>query len=199
MPFADAPAALMPNGSILFAASSGYGSSPTHFFEFTARDQIVQVSDPLANSVNSGAYYYNFLVLPNGQILMTDFSNVAEVYTPTGSPVSGLAPTIKAASTTMVRGRSYRISGTQFSGRSQGAYYGDDSQTFSNYPIVRLTNTATGAVTYARTYNHSNHSVAPNAAGATDLAIPATTPTGASSLSVIANGIASTPVSVTIK
>ena len=88
---ADAPAALEPNGNILFAASSGYGGHPTHFFEFTTGNVINQVSDPVDNASTSGAYYYNFLVLPNGQILSTDFSKVAEVYTPVGAPVPGLA------------------------------------------------------------------------------------------------------------
>ncbi|MEO7026733.1 MAG: hypothetical protein ABI056_04180, partial [Caulobacteraceae bacterium] len=76
---ADAPAALEPDGQVLFAASSGFGDTPTHFFEFSPTDTIAQVADPVAHSASSGAYYYNFLVLPNGQVLSTDFSNTAEV------------------------------------------------------------------------------------------------------------------------
>ena len=90
----DSPAALLPNGNILFAASANFGGKPTHFFEYTTTNTIQQVSDPLFNSTKSGAYYYNFLVLPNGQILMTDFSKDAEVYTSAGSPVAGVAPVI---------------------------------------------------------------------------------------------------------
>ena len=195
---ADAPGALLPNGNILFAASAGYGGHPTHFFEYTTSNTIQQVSDPLFFSASAGAFYYNFLVLPNGQILMTDFSNTPEVYTPTGSAASGLAPKITSAPSTMTRGKAYKISGTQLCGRSQGAYYGDDLQTWSNMPIVRITNTGTGAVVYGRTYNHSNRSVAANATGSTLVQVPAGAATGPSSLSVIANGIASAPVKVTI-
>ena len=43
---ADAPAALLPNGNILFAASPGFGEAPTHFFEFTSANTITQVADP---------------------------------------------------------------------------------------------------------------------------------------------------------
>ena len=83
---ADAPAALEPDGAILFAASSGFGQRPTHFFEFSRTNVITQVADTLLHASTSGAYYYNFLVLPNGQILSTDFSKNAEVYTPAGLP-----------------------------------------------------------------------------------------------------------------
>jgi len=85
---ADAPAALLPDGSILFAASAGYGNNPTHFFEYGTDNTITQVSDTQLYAGVSGAYYYNFLVLPNGQILSTDFSRQAEVYTPAGAPVA---------------------------------------------------------------------------------------------------------------
>jgi len=57
---ADAPAAIMPNGNVLFAASSGYGDNPTHFFEYTATGDIKQVADTQLYASESGAYYYNF-------------------------------------------------------------------------------------------------------------------------------------------
>ena len=72
---ADAPAAVLPDGNILFAASNGYGDPGTHFFEFSSAtsspaNSIAQVSDPLENASTQGAYTYNLLELPNGQILM---------------------------------------------------------------------------------------------------------------------------------
>jgi hypothetical protein len=196
---ADAPAAMMPNGNILFAASAGYGQAPTHFFEFTSKNAIEQVADTLDNASSSGSYYYNFLVLPNGQILSTDFSNITEVYTPVGTPKASWAPKITSHPSKVTPGDSYTISGTQFNGLSQGAYYGDDSQTATNYPIVRITNVGTGHVFYARTANHSTMSIAPGAAGSTTFTVPATIETGASELVVIANGIASKTVNITVK
>jgi len=196
---ADAPAALLPNGNILFAASSAYGGHPTHFFEFSATDTIQQVSDPLFNAATSGAYYYNFLDLPNGQVLMTDFSKDAEVYTPAGSPVADLAPVITKSPAKIVAGKSYLVHGKQLNGRSQGAYYGDDAQMATNYPIVSITNTASGQVFYARTLNPSTMTVAHNAPGYTHFTVPTGIATGPSTLTVIANGVASAPVSVTVK
>jgi hypothetical protein len=194
----DAPAALLPNGNILFAASAGYGGSPTHFFEFTAGNTIEQVADELVNSETSGAYYYNFLVLPNGQILSTDFSKVAEVYTPTGSANPAWAPKITSYPASVNPGGYYEISGTQFNGLSQGADYGDDVQSATNYPLVRITNNATGHVFYARTANHSTMSIMPRARGSTTFTVPGTIETGPSVMVVIANGIASPGVAITV-
>jgi hypothetical protein len=194
----DAPAALLPNGNILFAASAGYGDSPTRFFEFNRDDTITQVSDTVVYSNASGAYYYNFLVLPNGQILSTDFSHVAEVYTPTGAYEPGWAPKITDYPPSVNPGGYYKISGIQFNGLSQGADYGDDYQSATNYPLVRITNNATHHVFYARTANHSTMSIAPGTHGSTTFTVPGTIETGPSELVVIANGIPSPSVPLMI-
>jgi hypothetical protein len=195
---ADAPAALLPDGNILFAASPGYGNSPTHFFEFSTTNTIAQVADTKDYAGSSGAYYYNFLVLPNGQIMSTDFSSLPEFYTPAGSPNSSWAPVISSAPSTVTPGSTYSISGTQFNGLSQGAYYGDDVQGATNYPLVRITNNSTGHVFYARTTDPSNSSVAPGDSVSANFTVPESIETGASSLVVVANGIASEAVSVTV-
>ena len=195
---ADAPAALLPDGNILFAASPGYGLSPTHFFEFSTTNTIAQVADTVDYASSSGAYYYNFLVLPNGQIMATDFSSLPEFYTPAGSPNSSWAPTITSAPSSVSPGSTYSLSGTQFNGLSQGAYYGDDVQGATNYPLVRITNNSTGHVFYAKTTNPSNSSVAPGNSVSVNFTVPDSVETGASNLVVVANGIASEAVSVTV-
>jgi hypothetical protein len=196
---ADAPAALLPDGNILFAASAGYGGMPTHFFEYGSSNTIAQVSDPLHNASTSGAYYYNFLVLPNGQVLMTDFSKTAEVYTPAGSTVANWAPRILSVPASVTTGKSYQIIGEQLNGRSQGAYYGDDAQMATNYPILRLTNTASGHVSYARSTGFSTMSVAAKTLGSAKFVLPAGIETGPSTMVAVANGIASAPVLVDVK
>jgi hypothetical protein len=196
---ADAPAALLPDGNILFAASAGYGGSPTHFFEYSAGNAITQVSDTVWFASTSGAYYYNFLVLPSGQILATDFSQRAEVYTPASTPVASWAPVIETAPSEVVPGRHYMITGLQLNGVSQGAYYGDDAQAATNYPIMRLTNVASNTVFYARSSNFSSMGVTPRLLGSADFTVPSGAPTGPATLVVVANGIASAPVLVTVK
>jgi len=197
---ADAPAAVEPDGNVLFAASSGFGNSPTHFFEFSPTNTITQVADPAAHSANSGAYYYNFLVLPNGQILSTDFSKTAEVYTPSRRPGTKWAPVVEHVSATLVRGTTYSVRGKRLNGVSQGAYYGDDAQDATNYPIVKVVNTASGHVAYGRTVNFVSMSVDPKTQhNSAQFSLPAGVETGASSFYVVANGIASAPVSVTVQ
>ncbi len=99
----------------------------------------------------------------------------------------------------MTRGLTYSISGTQFNGLSQAAAVGDELNAATNYPLVRITNAASGHVVYARTHNHSTMGVATGSTlVSTMFDVPPNTETGASSLVVVANGIASAPASVTV-
>jgi Divergent InlB B-repeat domain len=195
---ADAPAVMLPNGNILFAASPGYGNPPTHFFEFTSANAVDQVADAIYNAPYSGAYYYNFLVLPNGQILVTDFSNEVEVYTPAGSPMSSWEPTITSVPSCVAAGDTYAVNGTQINGLTQGAAYGDDVQGATNYPLVLIVSNATGHVFYARTFGPSTMSIAPSQAGSTNFTVAAGTESGAGTLYVVANGISSAGTAVTV-
>jgi hypothetical protein len=194
---ADAPAAVLPNGNILFGAETGAYEPPSHFFEFTTLNAINQVADDAGASF-AAAFQYNFLVLPNGQILTTVGVDQPEFYTPTGSPDPSWAPVISTSPSSVYPGTTYTITGTQLNGLTQGAYYGDDFQMATNYPIVQITNSATGHVFYGRTFNISNRSVAPGVSVSTDFTVPANIEWGPSTLVVIANGIPSTPVPVGI-
>jgi hypothetical protein len=99
----------------------------------------------------------------------------------------------------VTRGTTYKISGTQFNGLSQAAAFGDEFETATNYPLVRITNNSTHHVFYAKTHDHSTMGVATGSAiVSTNFDVPATMETGASSLEVVANGIPSSPVSITV-
>ena len=64
---------------------------------------------------------------------------------------------------------------------------------------MRITNTASGDVKYARTYNFSTMGVATGSAiVSTWFDMPTNIETGDSTLEVVANGIPSQPVNVTI-
>ena len=97
-------------------------------------------------------------MLPTGQILYTlaDGATIdAEIYTAKGTFKKAWAPTITTAPSSVTRGDTYKISGTQFNGLTHGAAYGDDAQMNSSYALVRITNNATKHVIYARTHNPS--------------------------------------------
>ena len=143
------------------------------------------------------------LVLPTGQIFYTladGFTKDAEIYTAKGTSQKAWAPTITTAPSSVTRGSTYKISGTQFNGLTHGAAYGDDAQMNSSYPLVRITNNATKHVFYARTHDHSTMGVATgNKIVSTNFDVPSGMETGASSLVVVANGIPSVPVHVTVQ
>jgi hypothetical protein len=78
---ADGPASWEPNDKVLMMASPQFGSPPSFFFEWDGR-QLNLVPGP-PNAPTDGSYFGNMLVLPTGQILLTDFSTDIELYNPT--------------------------------------------------------------------------------------------------------------------
>ena len=201
---ADAPAALLPDGNVLIAPGPVDSLSacewvpPSVFFEFDGTS-LTQVAQPsLASQVPS--YVGRLLVLPTGQVMYTNNADTIELYTESGTPNPSWAPTItNSPPTVMAGGTNYSISGTQFNGLSQAVSYGDDYQAATNFPLVRITNNATGHVFYARTHGHSTMAVATgNATVSTMFDVPAGIEGGASTLVVVANGIASSSVAVNV-
>lgn len=194
---ADGPASLEINGSVLMMASPGFGSPPSSFFEWDGTN-LTQVQGP-PNAPSDGSYFGNMLMLPSGQVLLTDFSDDIELYTPTGSYNPAWAPRIQQVPTTLSAGGSYILTGHLLNGMSQGGAYGDDVQSATNYPLVRITNRATGHVFYSRTHDHSSMAVAFGGLTSTHFDVPANQETGPSDLVVVTNGIPSQPVTVNIQ
>jgi hypothetical protein len=198
MDIADGPAALLPNGNVLCMTSPGVYGFGVQFYEWDGTSFTATKNTPKAPYDSS--YFGRMLVLPTGQILLTDGSNDVEIYTSKGTPDPSWVPTITKVDKVLTHGKNYALQGTQLNGLSQGAAYGDDAQMATNYPLVRITNQATGHVFFARTYNPSSMGVATGSLiVSVHFEVPETLELGASELSVVANGIASTLVSVKIK
>lgn len=195
----DACSAVLPDGSVLFDASPNQ-FAPTHWFTFDGTN-ISQVPDDLAlNASQEQSNYCNAIVLPTGQVLITDRGgrNPLEIYTSSGSAQASYQPTVQDVPATIVAGMPYTIHGTQFGGLDQGAYFGDDFNGQTNYPLLRITNVKTGHVTYARTSNSTGLSVAASTPGSTTFVVPATATDGPSKAEVVVNGIASTSTTITV-
>jgi hypothetical protein len=195
----DGPAAILPDGNVLLMAApySPCYSAGSKFFEFNGT-ALTQVPAP-PNAPSDATYVARMLVLPTGQVLLTDGTSNVQVYTPTGTYQSSWQPVISSVASTLTAGSTYTITGIQFNGLTQGAMYGDDAQMATNYPLVRITNTSSGHVFYARTHNHSTMAVATGSSTvSTQFDVPACIESGPSSLVVVANGIPSLAVSVTI-
>ena len=199
---ADAPAAVLPDGNILVETSPLVFQSPVMFYEFNGTKFVSAPSPKQTGNLNT-SYLGRLLVLPTGQVLYTlaDGATIdAEIYTAKGTFQKAWAPTITTAPSSVTRGDTYKISGTQFNGLTHGAAYGDDAQMNSSYALVRITNNATKHVIYARTHNPSTMGVATGTKiVSTNFVVPKTAETGASGLVVVANGIPSAPVNVTVQ
>jgi hypothetical protein len=197
---ADGPAATLPDGDVLFDASPCVYNAPIVFYEYDPTSNALTAVPDIANASQDSTYYTRMVNLPNGQVLFNDGSSKMEVFTGGGTPNPAWAPSISSVSEATVRpGQQASLSGSQLAGLDQGSVYGDDAQQATNFPIVRITNSATGTVTYARTSNWTSVSVAPGAPASTQFTVPSTAPAGAGQLQVIANGIASAPVPITIR
>jgi hypothetical protein len=196
----DAPIAMLSNGKILMALSPvGITGKefryPTYFFELdTATNTFTAINAPQGGTSdpNSSCYEWNMLCLPDGTVLLAKArSQTLWTYQPSGTPLESAKPTI----TGMTRDSSglVTLSGTQFNGINVGACYGDDWQTNTNFPIVRLTNDA-GTVSYCRTSDWSTFDVQTGAdIVTTKVAVSTSLASGAYSMELIANGFASDP------
>lgn len=196
---ADGPATLEPNGRVLMMASPGFGPPPASFLEWDGHDLTTVPGPP--NAPNDASYVGNMLVLPTGQILLTDFSNDIEIYTPkrpSKEEREKIEPVVFFAPEHVRPGGSYLVFGIGFNGVSQGAAYGDDVQAATNYPIVRITNLQSGHVLYARTHDHSSMAVASPNLVWTRFDVSASQEHGPSLLEVVANGVASDPVFIEV-
>ena len=107
-------------------------------------------------------------------------------------------PTITACPDALIKGHTYTIRGTLFNGVSHANSYGDDRQSATNFPIVRLTNSA-GKVKYLRAFNVSGMAVATGSATITvSVEVRTDLDNGRWDLAVIANGIASATRSIQV-
>jgi hypothetical protein len=192
----DAPAALLPNGHVLVVADHNNYKGPSSFFEYDpSTNAFTSISAPNSTDASDPCYVFRMLVLPTGQVLFSDDGSSVSIYTPSGAPKSAWKPTI--TSITKNTDGSYTVKGTQLNGLSEGAYYGDDANSSTNYPLVRLVS-AGGAVYYARTFRFSTMGLGTGTATVSArFALPSGLPSGAYSVYAVANGIASSAFSFT--
>jgi hypothetical protein len=185
----DGPAALETNGKVLMMTSPLVFGVGAVFFEWDGTHLTTVTGPP--NASTDASYYGHLMMLPNGQIMFTDFSNDVELYNSTGATYSGWTPTATLTTAVLSRGNTTVLFGSKFNGVSQNNSYGDDYQDATNYPIVRFTNIASGHVFYARTHDHSTMAVGFSGPAYTHVDIPSSMESGPANLQVVVNGIAS--------
>jgi hypothetical protein len=195
----DAPAVMLPNGHMMFAVDTPLFNTPTTLFDYDPDANTLTDVTPsgflgaiLAGSI---AQELEFVALPNGHVLTSIDSNLLWDFAPDDAPSDPWRPTVTAV--TANGGETFTITGTQLNGISAGSSFGDDAEMDSNFPVVQLTNDATGQVFYARTFNWTPGVATGNAPVTAQFTLPAGLPQAAYSLRVVASGIASAPVPFT--
>jgi len=203
----DAAAAMMPNGKILCALSNQAVHDteflqPAWFYEFDyLTNTFTEVSACAGgDSMNIRCSETGMLDLPDGNVLVSvQNSNQYYIYQPGGTPVASGVPVV--SNITTINCDTFMATGTLFNGISQGAAYGDDWQMPTNYPVIRLENsdsTLGSLVHYARTFNWNSTAIMTGSMpDTTYFTLPAGLPYNTYNLVLVANGIASAPVSFT--
>jgi hypothetical protein len=193
----DAPCAILPDGHVIFDAgvTPNFANGSSVFDYDPIANTITQITTPAALTnqlAGAPAYTSRFLMLPNGQALFTSGNGTTLfAYTAAGTAQAAWKPTITSIS---VSGNVYTLTGTQITGMSAGASYGDDANMETNYPIVELTD-GSGNVYFAKTTNWSTTRVQTGSAPETvQFTLPAGLPGGPFNLTVSASGITSDPV-----
>jgi hypothetical protein len=195
---ADVSATLLPSGNILVATSGYLDVPPLNFFELTLDTKQFIQQPTIPNSEFDGSCF--LLTLPTGQVMLTDYSNDVEIYTPGNRHYKKeWAPVVTNSPKRAQVGQTYKIDGIRFNGMSQCGEVGDDSGNATNYPLVRITNKRTGHVTYCRTHDHSSMAVASDKPVYTFFDVPYNIDKGKGILEVVANGIPSKPVKIVVE
>ncbi|MDB6059466.1 MAG: hypothetical protein JWO95_3310, partial [Verrucomicrobiales bacterium] len=178
--------------------------APTTFFVYNPPTKtFTQIAAPSGTVDDIPTYMGAMLTLPDGSVLYAHQGSDLYVYQldPAHDPNDQINP----SSRPVIQGLNpngdgtWHLTGTQLNGLSQGATYGDDLQMDSNYPLVQLI-TASGQITYARTFNWSSTSVQTgNKVVSVDFAIPSNIAgIGALSVVAVANGIGSAPMAIPV-
>jgi hypothetical protein len=199
----DAPACLLPNGRVMcivapFDPNQNDWGSPLYFFEYDpAANTLTQVSSP--SNASGNPFSSRLILLPTGEVLHTNGSSSMAIYTPDGAPDPIWKPSITSVPSALFPGGTYVLHGRQINGLSQAVIYGDEGAMATNYPIVRMVNTNTAEVFYARTHDHSTMGIQTGAViHTTHFTVPVSAPLGPYRLCVIANGISSDCITVAV-
>jgi hypothetical protein len=208
----DAPCVLLPGGNVLLVAGNTVREVNNNQTQFWSNPSIVYVYNPATNATpvqldkqpannTTDTWQTRFLLLPTGQVLFSSQEggklSLLTLDAALAAPDPSWRPKITSYPSSMAVGHHYKLHGTQLNGLSQACSYGDDAQMATNFPIVQLTQG--GSINYVRSFDFSTLGIATGAAVHSTLVdIPASLPTGSYQLRVIANGIPSDPVNVTI-
>ena len=203
----DDESVVLPNGNVLVITSvftcstqNCWWMGPAKWFEYSVSTNawLSVPDDPIISSAANIANGVQVLSLPNGQVMMSGEGHIAFYNSSTSSNASYSPLISDISATSLSPNNTYKLSGKQLAGLTQGTAWGDEQQNQTNYGLVQITNKKTGDVSYARSFNFSSTSIAPNIPSTLSFTVDPKIENGNSSLRVIASGFASLPFDVTI-
>lgn len=219
----DAPATILPNGNVLFAAGA---TDRTIGFTLNNRWLTWDGSSSTATNVpgvfSGPSFACEIYPLPDGSYFVKSvdmsgngngaYFNNTNPTAPVGyyyhyipdsteaTPIAGSRPSLTSFPPTVEPSQTVFISGTGLTGVNEGGYFGDDRTPRTNFPIIRFTRVSDGDVYFGRTYNFSYRGIAPGRASTCYCDVPSNIPAGSYNVHVITNGIPSaSAISVTVK
>ena len=165
-----------------------------------------QAFDPTAPNafVNAKMSFPTFLQLPTGEVLVVDGSTAngnsnVNLYMPSGGQAGAnysWRPTLTSISSPSAG--NFTLTGAQLNGLTTGATFGDDRNSWTNYPIIWLQD-ASSNIFYARTHDFDQMTPRPATAGLCQFTLPTTVPNGSYQVWASANGVqSSTSLPLTI-
>jgi hypothetical protein len=189
----DSPAAVLPSGKVLVAlgpqppGGGGYPGGLSLFIYDPGTNAFTPETLPAPSWAGLPTFPLSMLMLPSGQVLFLGRGNGLALYNPDGGPQDDWRPTVTGATATSAT--TFKLTGTQLCGLTQGAYYGDDVVTATNFPIVYAVD-AQGAIHFCRTTDISTRSIKPGAQGTCTVTLPPSLPANAQvTFHVVANGV----------
>lgn len=199
-----APGAMLPDGHFIFMADTVPSRSPTKMYDYNYADgTLTDITASLPSQLQSrmsfsAANTFKMLVIPNGGILLSTGQSNFTIYQyiPSVEPLEAWRPVIYNVSRTSPS--QLTLSGLNITGISEGATFGSDARMSTNYPIAKLTQV--GFTKYARTSGWTPGISDPTLFNFDSVVIdlPAGLTPGTYNVSIIANGIESLSVPVTI-
>jgi hypothetical protein len=196
----DAPAAILPNGDLVFSVSSGgefdgisggFDAYST-FMVWDGTNTPTFLFNDQRGISGQPTFYQSMFPLPSGEIHFGSY-----IYVPTTTqqtPVENSRPIITNVPTVLQSGLTFVLSGNQLNGLHEGAAFGDDKHARTNFPIISLTSQSNGKVYYCRSTDWSYYGIQPNRPSTVKVTIPSYVPEGMYSLRVIASGVPSNPI-----
>lgn len=200
----DETAWILPNGDYVFTAGTNVVSSRSNYFNSLG---VTMKWDGSSNpTIYDTETSSQLIALPDGTYFSINGFGIVggqsyRIYTPTTSeaiPQANSIPLISDAPNTVQKGQRVSVTGKRFNGSCYGSFGNDEGQFPDNFPIVEFKDPTSSAKWYGRTTNFSTRGIDTTSDISCTVIVPSDMPIGEFEMRIVARGIKSSPVNVSI-